>query len=110
MREPWCVGLLHHKPPIIMNIKKIRRLMKKYGLFCPIRKANPYKRMAKAIRTNTVADYLLKRRFKEFGPRMVLLTDKGKSGADGAAKRQSINSLSGITLRRKSPPRRRPPS
>ena len=41
---------------------------------------------------------------------IVSLTDKGKSGADGAAKRQSINSLSGITLRRESPPRRRPPS
>ena len=29
-----------------MNIKKIRRLMKKYGLFCPVRKANPYRRIA----------------------------------------------------------------
>ena len=27
---------------ILMNIKKIRRLMKKYQLVCPIRKANPY--------------------------------------------------------------------
>ena len=26
---------------ILMNRKKIRRLMKKFGLFCPIRKANP---------------------------------------------------------------------
>ena len=33
-----------------MNHKKIRRLMRKYGLICPIRKANPYRRMAKAIR------------------------------------------------------------
>ena len=39
--------LLHMNPPIIMNVKKIRRLMKKYNLFCPIRKANPYRRMAK---------------------------------------------------------------
>ena len=42
--------LLHLNPPAHMNIKKIRRLMKKYGLFCPIRKANPYRRMAKALK------------------------------------------------------------
>ena len=35
--------LIHMDPPIIMNVKKIRRLMKKYNLFCPIRKANPYR-------------------------------------------------------------------
>jgi len=35
--------LLHLETPVIMNIKKIRRLMKKYNLFCPIRKANPYR-------------------------------------------------------------------
>ncbi|HER8790504.1 TPA: IS3 family transposase, partial [Streptococcus pyogenes] len=29
---------------IRMNHKKIRRLMKKYELFCPVRKANPYRR------------------------------------------------------------------
>lgn len=67
--------LLHKEPPIVMNIKKIRRLMKKYHLFCPIRKANPYRRMAKALRTNNVADNLLERKFKEYGPRKVLLTD-----------------------------------
>ena len=33
--------LLHMEPPIVMNIKKIRRLMRKYNLQCPIRKANP---------------------------------------------------------------------
>ena len=67
--------LLHMNPPIIMNIKKIRRLMKKYNLFCPIRKANPYRRMAKALQTNNVADNILNREFKEHGPRTVLLTD-----------------------------------
>lgn len=67
--------LLHMDPPIIMNIKKIRRLMKKYNLFCPIRKANPYRRMAKALKTNNVADNLLNREFKLHGPRTILLTD-----------------------------------
>lgn len=60
---------------IRMNHKKIRRLMHKYGLMCPIRKANPYRRMAKAMRTNVVADNHLQRRFKAFGARAVFLTD-----------------------------------
>lgn len=67
--------LLHMDPPIIMNVKKIRRLMKKYNLFCPIRQANPYRRMAKALKTNNIADNILNREFKEHGPRIVLLTD-----------------------------------
>jgi len=67
--------LLHMDPPVHMNIKKIRRLMKKYGLFCPIRKANPYRRMAKALKTNNVAQNLLNREFEAHGPRAVLLTD-----------------------------------
>lgn len=67
--------LLRQNPPVVMNIKKIRRLMNKYGLKCPIRKANPYRRMAKAMRTNHVAPNLLNREFREHGPRTVLLTD-----------------------------------
>lgn len=49
--------------------------MHKYGLVCPIRKANPYRRMAKALKTNAVADNHLKRQFKAFGARTVFLTD-----------------------------------
>lgn len=67
--------LLHMQPPVLMNTKKIQRLMHKYNLKCPVRKANPYRRMAKAIRTDMVADNLLNREFKEHGPRKVLLTD-----------------------------------
>lgn len=67
--------LIHMDPPVVMNVKKIRRLMKKYGLICEIRKANPYRRMAKAIKTNNVADNLVKRQFEAYGPGMVLLTD-----------------------------------
>lgn len=69
------MGLIHLNQPVIMNIKKIRRLMKKYNLFCPIRKANPYRRMAKAIKTSNYADNLLQREFKCYGSRYVLLTD-----------------------------------
>lgn len=60
---------------IRMNHKKIRRLMHKYSLKCPVRKANPYRRMAKAMRTNAVADNRVNREFKSHGPRVVLLTD-----------------------------------
>lgn len=67
--------MIHWNPPVIMNLKKIRRLMDKYGLMCPVRKANPYRRMAKAIKTNNVADNLLDRQFTAYGPRKVLLTD-----------------------------------
>ena len=67
--------LLHQKPMVVMNVKKIRRLMQKYNLNCPIRKANPYRRMAKAMKTNKVAENILNREFKEHGARTVMLTD-----------------------------------
>ncbi|MGN0269427.1 MAG: IS3 family transposase [Candidatus Weimeria sp.] len=67
--------LLHLDPPVNMNLKKIRRLMKKYGLVCPIRKANPYRRIAKALKTSNTAENLLNREFEEHGARKVLLTD-----------------------------------
>jgi transposase InsO family protein len=67
--------LLHCKPSIVMNIKKIRRLMQKYGLKCSIRKANPYRRMMKAMKTSNVAPNLLNREFRNHGARSVLLTD-----------------------------------
>lgn len=58
-----------------MNEKKISRLMRKYNLVCPIRKANPYRRMAKAIKTSNYADNILQRHFEDYGPGYVLLTD-----------------------------------
>lgn len=60
---------------ITMNLKKIRRLMKKFGLYCPIRKANPYRRMAKALKTSHVAPNRLERKFKDGKPNQILLTD-----------------------------------
>lgn len=64
--------LLHQG--IIMNVKKIRRLMNKYHLVCPIRKANPYRRMAKALATSNTAPNIVNREFRQ-KPRKVLLTD-----------------------------------
>ncbi len=69
------MALMHMDPPVIMNLKKIRRLMDKFNLSCPVRRANPYRRMAKALKTSNVADNLLQREFESYGPRMVLLTD-----------------------------------
>jgi putative transposase len=60
---------------MVMNLKKIRRLMKKYNLICPIRKANPYKRMIKAMQTSNVADNKLQRNFKKGNPNQIFLTD-----------------------------------
>lgn len=65
--------LLHTKKR--MNLKKIRRLMKKYGLKCPFRGPNPYRRMAKALKTNTVFPNIVNREFVSGGVRKVLLTD-----------------------------------
>ena len=67
--------MLHWDPPVVMNLKKIRRLMEKFGLLCPIRKANPYRRMVKAMKTGHVAGNILNRKFTDYGPRKVLLTD-----------------------------------
>ena len=60
---------------IVYNLKRIRRIMKKYQIICPIRKANPYRRMMKATREHTVLPNLLNRNFKQNVPGKVLLTD-----------------------------------
>jgi transposase InsO family protein len=67
--------LLRHDPPVVMNLKKVYRLMRKYGLKCPIRKANPYRRIMKALKENNYAKNILNREFKGHGARAVLLTD-----------------------------------
>ena len=58
-----------------MSRNKIRRLMNKYGLVCPIRKPNPYKQAIKALEENAVVSNIVKRHFKDMGPRFVILTD-----------------------------------
>ena len=60
---------------VLMNPKKIRRLMQKYGLKCPHRGPNPYRQMAKAMRTNSVFPNAVNREFVKGGVRKVLLTD-----------------------------------
>jgi len=59
----------------IMNHKKIERIMKKYGLVCKIRRANPYKQMAKKTQEHRTFNNQLNREFKSLAPFKVFCTD-----------------------------------
>lgn len=67
--------LLHQNPSVCINLKKIRRLMKKFHLICPLRRVNPYRMQSKRLQENRVAPNILNRQFRAYGPRTVLLTD-----------------------------------
>lgn len=60
---------------VVFNLKRIRRIMKKYGIESPFRRANPYKRIMKATQEHQVLSNLLNRNFKQRIPYKVLLTD-----------------------------------
>ena len=60
---------------INFNRKKIQRLMRKYQIICPIRQANPYRRMAKATQEHRVVSNILNREFQQSTPAKVMLTD-----------------------------------
>jgi putative transposase len=59
---------------LTMNHKKIRRIMRKYGLVAKIRRPNPYRKMAKATQEHKTCPNLLKRQFDPGEPEKVLLT------------------------------------
>ena len=59
----------------VYNLKRIRRLMHKFKLVCPHRKANPYRRMAKATQEHRTLENTLQRDFKRGIPGLALLTD-----------------------------------
>jgi putative transposase len=58
-----------------MNPKKIRRLMRKYNFFAKIRRANPYKNIAKATQEHKTFPNILNRGFIQDEPGKVFLTD-----------------------------------
>lgn len=60
---------------ISMNHKKIRRLMKKYGLVTQIRRRNPYKYLARATQEHRTAPNVLKRKFDQGMPYRAFGTD-----------------------------------
>lgn len=66
---------LENRNCIIMNHKKIRRLMKKFDAVTKVRKANPYRKIAKATQEHTTCPNLLERQFDQGIPEKVLLTD-----------------------------------
>ena len=85
---------------VVYNLKRIRRIMKKYGIICPIRRANPYRRMIRATQEHTVVPNRLNRVFKQGIPYKVLLTDitylfygKGKRAYLSTVKDASTNEI-----------------
>ncbi|WP_407083019.1 IS3 family transposase [Paenibacillus polygoni] len=60
---------------ITYNLKRIRRVMNKFNIYCPIRKANPARRMAKATKEHRSCENKLNRKFKQGLAGKVLLTD-----------------------------------
>jgi transposase InsO family protein len=66
---------LEHLSGIIMNHKKIRRLMRKYHLVAKIRQANPYRKMARATQEHLTCPNVLNRHFDQGEPEKVFLTD-----------------------------------
>lgn len=67
--------VLHHEFNVPYNHKSVHRIMRKYGLLSPIRRANPYRRMAKATKEHQVHPNRVKRKFQSKIPGRILLTD-----------------------------------
>lgn len=66
---------LENEDKIVFNLKHIIRIMKKYDIICPIRKAEPYKQMLKKDLEHRTIENKLNREFKQEKPGKVLLTD-----------------------------------
>jgi len=66
---------LQNQYGITYNLKRIRRIMKKYEIICTIRRANPARRMAKATKEHRTCPNELQRQFKQGVAGKVLLTD-----------------------------------
>ncbi len=60
---------------VIMNHKKIRRIMNKYGLITQVRRKNPYKMIMKKTQEHRTCDNILNREFEQVVPRKVFCTD-----------------------------------
>jgi transposase InsO family protein len=67
--------ILENEYFVTMNHKKIRRLMHKYNLETKIRRAKPYKKIAKATHEHKTVPNHLNRNFNQGEPRKILLTD-----------------------------------
>ncbi|ETT47623.1 transposase [Paenibacillus sp. FSL H7-689] len=66
---------LENQYKMTFNLKRIRRIMKKFEIICPIRKSNPARRMAKATKEHRTCPNELQRNFKPGEAGKVLLSD-----------------------------------
>lgn len=64
--------LREEQPPVVMNVKKIRRLMHKYNLVRPRSNSAPYRDL---VRDTVGSERLHEDGLDAYGPRKVLLTD-----------------------------------
>ena len=69
-----CMNLKSDKG-IIMNHKKVIRIMNKYGLVAKIRKANPYKQISKKTKEHRTFENKLDRKFAQETPYKFFSTD-----------------------------------
>jgi putative transposase len=60
---------------VCMNLKKIKRIMRKYGLIAKIRRKNPYKMIMKKTQEHRTAPNILSREFTQETPYKALSTD-----------------------------------
>lgn len=67
--------MLENDLKIVYSLKRIRRIMKKYGMVCPYRRPNPYRKLLKATEEHRRVPNLLNREFRQETPGKVLLTD-----------------------------------
>jgi putative transposase len=66
---------LERRNNVIMNHKKIRRLMNKFDITTKVRRVNPYRKMARATQEHKTCPNLLERQFDQGEPDKVFLTD-----------------------------------
>ncbi len=66
---------LERKKKVVMNHKKIIRVMRKYGLVAKIRRRNPYKAIMKKTAEHRTFENQLDRNFARIVPRQVFCTD-----------------------------------
>jgi len=66
---------LREEEKIVMNHKKIIRIMKKYNLICKIRRRNPYKAIMKKTKEHRTFGNKLNREFNQLSPYQFFSTD-----------------------------------
>lgn len=66
---------LENKYGVIMNTKKIRRIMNKYGIRTKIRRKNPYKEIMRKTKEHSTCSNILNRDFNKTEPLKTLCTD-----------------------------------